>query len=62
MVWRIGVITMETKKEFKIVTHGNMELLEKHVNDHLTDGWNLMGYINFLDGRWVQTMTRTITE
>ena len=52
---------METRKEIHVITHGNLELLEKHVNDHLANGWNLMGYINFLDGRWVITVTKTVT-
>jgi len=50
------------KKEFKIETHGNLELLERKVNNLLEEGWNLMGYINFLDGRWVMSMTRTIDD
>jgi len=46
------------KKEYMVLTHGNLELLEKHVNDALDHGWNIMGYINFLNGQWVQAITR----
>ncbi len=48
------------EKEYDIVTHGNLELLIKHVNDRLKAGWNILGYPSFLDGRWVQPVTRTI--
>lgn len=46
------------KKEFMVLTHGNLELLERDVNEALSHGWNLMGYINFLNGQWVQCITR----
>jgi hypothetical protein len=46
-------------KEYKVLMHGNLNMLEKHVNDHLNDGWNILGYINYLNGSWIQTMTRT---
>lgn len=46
------------KKEYMVLTHGNLELLEKHVNEALDHGWNIMGYINFLNGQWVQAITR----
>ena len=50
------------KKEVRFVTHGNLELLEAKLNEALEHGWNLLGYINFLDGRWVMTITRTFDE
>lgn len=53
---------MKTRKEYKIVTHGNIELLEKHINEALTYGWNILGYPQFADGRWIQAITRTIDE
>lgn len=48
------------KKEYKVLTHGNLDMLEKHVNTHLDEGWNVLGYLNFLNGMWVQTMTKTV--
>tara|TARA_Y100000004_G_scaffold102007_1_gene114420 strand:- start:586 stop:774 length:189 start_codon:yes stop_codon:yes gene_type:complete len=48
------------EKEYDIVTHGNLELLIKHVNDRLSQGWNILGYPAFQDGRWTQPVTRTI--
>lgn len=45
-----------------VLTHGNLELLEKHVNEALDHGWNIMGYINFLNGQWVQAITRVKGE
>ncbi len=50
----------KTKKEYMIVTHGNIELLEKQINDALDHGWNILGYPQYADGRWVQAITRTI--
>lgn len=50
------------KKEYMVLTHGNLELLEKHVNEALDHGWNIMGYINFLNGQWVQAITRVKDE
>ena len=32
------------KKEYKIVTHGNIELLEEKINTALEHGWNILGY------------------
>mgnify|MGYP005991865763 FL=1 len=46
------------KKEYMVLTHGNLGLLEKQVNEALDHGWNIMGYINFLNGQWVQAITR----
>jgi hypothetical protein len=51
-----------TKKEYEILTHGNLELLVKHVNTALSNGWNILGYPAFQDGRWTQPMTRTVDE
>ena len=45
-------------KEYRVITHGNLELLEDRVNEALSYGWNLMGYVNFLNGQWVQSVTR----
>ena len=45
-------------KEYRVITHGNLELLEDRVNEALSYGWNLMGYVNFLNGHWVQSVTR----
>jgi len=53
---------MTMKKEYMVLTHGNLGLLEKHVNDALNHGWNIMGYINFLNGQWVQAITRVKDE
>ena len=53
---------IKTKKEYMILTHGNIELLERHVNEALRNGWNILGYPQYADGRWVQSFTRTTTE
>lgn len=50
------------KKEYMVLTHGNLSLLEKQVNKALDHGWNLMGYVNFLNGQWVQSITRVKDE
>ena len=50
------------KKEYEILTHGNLELLVRHVNEALKNGWNILGYPAFQDGRWTQPMTRTSDE
>ena len=47
------------KKEYKIVTHGNIELLEERINEASTHGWNILGYPQYADGRWIQCITRT---
>lgn len=47
-------------KEYRVLTHGNLELLEKRVNEAMKSGWNLMGYVNFLNGQWVQSVTRVM--
>ena len=37
--------------------HGNMDLLAKEVNLYLAKGhWELLGAVNHLNGRWVQTL------
>ena len=46
------------KKEYMVLTHGNLELLEKHVNDALDHGWNLLEGPKYLSGQWVQAITR----
>jgi len=46
------------KKEYMILTHGNLELLEKQVNDALAHGWNLLEGPKYLSGQWVQAITR----
>lgn len=45
-----------------ILTHGNIELLERQVNEALSHGWNILGYPNFLNGQWVQGITRVTDE
>ena len=51
---------MTMKKENKIVTHGNIELLAHKINEALAHGWNILGYPDYHDGKWVQAITRTI--
>lgn len=46
------------KKEYMVLTHGNLELLEKQVNDALEHGWNLLEGPKYLSGQWVQAITR----
>jgi len=48
-----------SKKEYMIVTHGSIELLEKHINRALEHGWNILGYPMYADGKWCQAITRT---
>ncbi len=50
---------IKSKKEYKIVTHGNIELLEDRINEALEHGWNILGYPQYADGRWIQAITRT---
>lgn len=50
------------KKEYMILTHGNIELLERQVNEALSHGWNILGYPNFLNGQWIQGITRVTEE
>ena len=41
------------------VEHGNMDLLAKEVNLYLAKGhWELLGPVNHLSGRWVQTLIK----
>ena len=47
-------------KEYRVLTHGNLELLEKREDEAMKTGWNLMGYVNFLNGQWVQSVTRVM--
>jgi len=45
------------KMKVMYLEHGNMELLAKEVNLYLTKGtWELLGAVNHLNGRWVQTL------
>lgn len=46
------------KKEYMVLTHGNLELLEKNVNEALDHGWNLLEGPKYLSGQWVQAITR----
>jgi len=46
------------KKQYKILMHGNVEMLERHVNTHLDDGWDVLESLKYLNGTWVQTMTK----
>jgi len=46
------------KKEYDVLTHGNLALLIKHVNEALDHGWDVLGGIDSLNGQWVQAITR----
>lgn len=45
--------------EVMYIDHGNMKLLAKEVNLYLSKGtWKLLGPVNHLSGRWVQTLVK----
>lgn len=50
------------KTEYMVLTHGNLVLLEKQVNEALGHGWNLFEGIKFLSGSWVQAITRVKSD
>jgi hypothetical protein len=39
--------------------HGNLELLERDVNEYLTKGtWKPLGPVDHKNGRWVQSLVK----
>lgn len=52
-----GDYEVNRMRKVMYLEHGNMDLLAKEVNLYLAKGhWELLGAVNHLNGRWIQTL------
>ena len=49
---------MEITKQWTVLRHGNLELLEKKINEALRCGWSLTGELKYQNNCWTQCVMK----